>query len=84
MQRVARVIGISLGLMLLSGIAVMIPTKGAYGMAWWFRVAFVLFIVLGSLNGIAGRPAQGQRPSVAASEAAVARLPTLAWAMVES
>jgi hypothetical protein len=83
MTRLARVVGISLGLMLLSGIAVMIPTRGAYGMAWWFRVAFLLFLVLGALNGVLQRTLRGASgPPSAASTAAVARLSTLTWSMV--
>jgi hypothetical protein len=83
MRRVARVIGISLGLMLLSGIGVMIPTRGAYGAAWWFRVAFLLFIVLGGFNGMLQRALRvASGPASPGSAAAVARLSTLAWSMV--
>lgn len=83
MTRLARVVGISLGLMLLSGIAVMIPTRGAYGAAWWFRIALLLFLVLGALNGVLQRTVRGAGgPPSAASAAAVARLSTLAWSMV--
>jgi hypothetical protein len=73
MGKLARIVGISLGLQLLSGLAVMIPTRGAYAAAWWFRIAFLLFIVLGALNGML----QG-----AVRKQALARLPTLAWTMV--
>ncbi len=84
MRRHARIIGISLGLMLFSGIAVMIPTRGATAQSWWFRIAFILFILLGATNGVlqrslrvAGAPAS----NVNARGAAVARLQTLAWTM---
>jgi hypothetical protein len=73
MTKLARIVGISLGLQLLSGIAVMIPTHGAYAAAWWFRIAFLLFIVLGAFNGMLQRAVRTQ---------AVARLPMLAWTMV--
>lgn len=73
MSRLARVVGISLGLMLLTGIFVMIPTGGAYGQAWWFRIAFLLFILLGAFNGML----QG-----ALRKGAVARLPMLTRLMV--
>jgi hypothetical protein len=83
MGKVARVVGISLGLMLLSGIGLMIPTRGAYGAAWWFRIAFLLFFVLGGLNGWLQRTVRvAGGPASAASTAAVARLSTLAWSMV--
>jgi uncharacterized membrane protein len=82
MRRLARVTSISLGLMLLSGIGLMIPRRGAYGAAWWFRVAFVLFFVLGFFNGQLQRALRAAGGSVSdASARAVARLPTLAWTM---
>jgi hypothetical protein len=82
MRRLARVTSIGLGLMLLSGIGVMIPTHGAYGMAWWFRVAFVLFLVLGFFNGQLQRALRvASGPASPASAAAVARLSTIAMTM---
>jgi hypothetical protein len=83
MRTLARIIGISLGLMLLSGIGVMIPTRGAYGAAWWFRIAFLLFIVLGAFNGMLQRALRvASGPASSGSAAAVARISTLAWSMV--
>lgn len=83
MGRLARVVGISLGLMLLTGIVVMLPTGGAYGRAWWFRIAFLLFIALGACNGMLQRAIRVAGGSAAdARTAAVARLPTLTWLMV--
>jgi hypothetical protein len=82
MRRLARVTSISLGLMLLSGIGVMIPTRGAYGAAWWFRIAFVLFLVLGFFNGQLQRALRvASGPASDASARAVARLSTLTWTM---
>jgi uncharacterized membrane protein len=84
MRLLARIVGISLGLMLLSGIGVMIPTRGAYAQTVWFPIAFILFILLGAANGVL----QGslRRASAPASDAntrgaALARLRTLAWTM---
>ena len=72
MGTLARVMQISLGLMLISGIAVMIPTQFAYAHGWWFRVAFLLFLVLGFFTG------QLQR---AVRTSAVARLSSIGWIM---
>jgi hypothetical protein len=83
MKRLARVVGISLGLMLLSGIAVMIPTKGAPAAGWWFRIAFLLFILLGALNGILQRTLRtASGPASGGSADAIGRLSTLTAAMV--
>jgi len=83
MSRLARVVGISLGLMLLTGIVVMIPTGGAYGRAWWFRIAFLLFILLGAFNGmLQGALRKASGPASDAKTAAVARLPMLTRVMV--
>jgi len=83
MGRLSRIVGISLGLMFLTGIAVMIPTSGAYGRAWWFRIAFLLFIALGACHGMLQKAVRVAGGSAAdARAAAVARLPTLAWVMV--
>jgi hypothetical protein len=73
MSRLARIVGISLGLMLLTGIFAMIPTGGAYGRAWWFRIAFLLFILLGACNGMLQRALRTN---------AVERLPMLTRLMV--
>jgi hypothetical protein len=72
MAKLARVVQISLGLMLISGIAVLIPTQFAYAHAWWFRVSFILFLVLGFFTG------QLQR---AVRTSAVARLSSIGWIM---
>jgi hypothetical protein len=72
MGKLARVMQISLGLMLITGIAVLIPTQFAYARAWWFRVAFLLFLVLGFFTG------QLQR---AVRTSAVARLSSIGWIM---
>jgi uncharacterized membrane protein len=84
MRTQARIVGISLGLMLLSGIAVMIPTRGAYAAAWWFRIAFLLFILLGATNGVLQgtlRTASAPASDPNKRGAALARLRTLAWTM---
>jgi hypothetical protein len=72
MSKIARVIQISLGLMLLTGIAVLIPTQFAYARAWWFRIAFLVYLVLGFFTGQMQRALRTQ---------AVARLPTMGWIM---
>jgi uncharacterized membrane protein len=83
MGRLNRVVGISLGLMLLTGLSVMVPTRGAFAANWWFRVAFILFIVLGAFNGQLQRAVRvASGPASQASTAAVARLRTLTSIMV--
>ncbi len=84
MRRHARIVGISVGLMFFSGIAAMIPTRGASAESWWFRVAFILFILLGATNGILQRSlrvASAPASDANARGAAVARLRPLAWTM---
>lgn len=46
-QRMASAAIWSLGVMLLTGIGLLYTSGWAFGAAWWFRVAFVLFLVLG-------------------------------------
>lgn len=82
MGKLARVIGISLGLMLLTGIGVMAPTSFAYGRARWFQVAFLLFLVLGFFNGQMQRAVrQASGPASDASAKALARLSSIGWIM---
>jgi len=79
----SRITSISLGLMLLSGIGLMIPTNGAYAAQWWFRISFVLFFVLGFFNGQVGRALRtvGGSPSDAVA-AAISRLRSASRVMV--
>jgi uncharacterized membrane protein len=80
--RLARIMGISFGFMLLSGIGLMIPTHGAFGAQWWFRISFVLFLVLGFFHGQlmrALRAAGG--PASEGSTRAVSRMRSVAWTM---
>jgi len=41
----------SLALMLLSGALIDYSVGGGYHEAWWFRLSFVLLVVLGAING---------------------------------
>jgi len=45
--------GQSLGGMFLTGAGIVALTHGAMGRAWWLRIAFALFVVLGALQGVA-------------------------------
>lgn len=49
--RLPVLIGIGMGLLILSGIALMALTKGVYGEQLWFRIKFAL-VVLVIVNGI--------------------------------
>jgi hypothetical protein len=80
-RRLSRVTSISLGLMLLSGIGLMIPTHGAYGQQWWFRISFLLFLVLGFFNGQVGRGLRKVTGPAGDAAAAIGRLRTNAWTM---
>ncbi|HZK75598.1 MAG TPA: hypothetical protein VFD13_01705 [Candidatus Kapabacteria bacterium] len=53
LTRLFKVVGPSFGLMLLTGIALLWIAGWVYASTGWFRAAFLLFIVLGALTGIA-------------------------------
>ena len=53
--RLLRVVGWGLALMLVTGILLIMQTRGAYAGAGWTRVAVALFVVLGALLGIVRR-----------------------------
>jgi hypothetical protein len=79
-ERLLRVVGWSLGLLLVTGMLLVAQTHGALGRTGWLRAAFGLFLVLGALQGVVRR--RVRRSRVAAPDGA---LPTgvapLLWAM---
>jgi len=51
LRRLTRGTTWSLALMLLSGALIDYSVGGGYHEAWWFRLSFVLLVVLGAING---------------------------------
>lgn len=50
-----RVFGISLGVMLLTGVLLDVVSGGAFHGTWWFRGSVLLLVVTGALHGMARR-----------------------------
>ena len=51
LNRLVLTVNISLAIMLLSGIGLLYDSNWALAAAWWLRVAFILFLVLGGSLG---------------------------------
>lgn len=75
-----RVVGWSLGAMLVTGILIVAQTHGVLGKTGWVRASFGLFLLLGALQGIVRR--RVKRIAAATSPAVRARgLSPLLWTM---
>jgi hypothetical protein len=75
-----RVVGWSLGAMLVTGVFIVAQTQGALGKTAWVRVSFALFVVLGALHGITRR--RLKRSLATAPSAALPQgLSPLLWTM---
>lgn len=75
-----RVVGWSLGAMMVTGVFLVHQTQGALGKTVWVRVSFGLFIVLGALQGVARR--RLKRSMAATASGALPRgLSPLLWTM---
>jgi hypothetical protein len=51
MLRLSTWTGLGLGTLLLSGVLIEAAAGGSFHETWWFRLSFLLLIVLGALNG---------------------------------
>lgn len=80
LRRLARVQGVSLGLMFVSGMALVYWRRGLFPETWWFRGSMLLFIVLGALMGRLRRSIRARegQPHQAAD---LARISRLVWSM---
>lgn len=56
-SKVARVTMVGFLLLILSGISMMVITKGAFGVQFWFRVKMIILLVIIILGAIFGRKA---------------------------
>jgi uncharacterized membrane protein len=75
-----RVVGWSLGTLLVTGILIIAQTRGALGQTGWVRVSLGLFVVLGALHGTVRRRLKRSRR--AAPAGALPRgLSSLLWTM---
>lgn len=75
-----RIVGWSLGAMLVTGILIVAQTQGALGKSGWVRVSLGLFLVLGALHGVVRRRLKRSREA-APSSALPRGLSPLLWAM---
>lgn len=51
MLRLSTWTSLGLGTLLLTGVLIEVASGGSFHGTWWFRLSFLLFIVLGVLNG---------------------------------
>lgn len=77
-ERLLRVVGWGLGVMLVTGILLIAQTHGAQARAVWPRVAVALFLVLGALQAVVRRRVRRSR---AAEGGLPASVPPLLWTM---
>jgi uncharacterized membrane protein len=54
-MQLLRIVGVSLGVMLVTGILIIAQTHGALGKAGWVRVSFGLLLVIGALQSVVRR-----------------------------
>ena len=79
-ERLLRVVGWGLGLMLVTGILLVAQTHGALGRTGWMKLAVGLFFALGALQGVVRR--RVRRSRVAAPEGPLpAGMAPLLWTM---
>ena len=71
LDRIRRTVGVSLGVVLASGVLLEYLAGGPFHGTIWFRTSFFLLLVVGALNGVAGRAI---RKKTAATAPAVVRL----------
>lgn len=57
-QRLATMASVGLAALLLTGAVAIAMTGGELGRAWWLRVSFLLFLVVGALTGRLRRSAR--------------------------
>jgi hypothetical protein len=55
MKRILLTAGISLLVMLLTGVGMLWLYDWVYERTWWFRISFILFIALGAMHGMASK-----------------------------
>jgi hypothetical protein len=79
MQRLAAGGGLSLGLMLITGILLEYAVNGGYHNSWWFRISVLLFFTLGGVLGWTRRKLRAGASSGDASTLIV--VGRAAWAM---
>jgi hypothetical protein len=60
-ERLLRLVGWALGLMLVTGMLLIAQTHGALGRTGWMRVAVGLFLLLGALQGVVRRRVRRSR-----------------------
>lgn len=75
-----RIVGWSLGALLVTGVLIVAQTRGALGQTGWVRASFGLFVVLGALQGVVRRRLKSSR-SAAPSGALPRGLSPLLWTM---
>jgi hypothetical protein len=64
LRRLLRGTGMTLGLVLLSGVLVEWACGGLFHDHWWFRISFLLVLAIGAINGMAFRSLRRSDPGV--------------------
>jgi hypothetical protein len=76
-----RASGISLGIMLITGVLLDVVVGGTFHERWWFRGSALLLIVTGVLHGLARRTVRRPLPTAEDRDAALRRVERIAYGM---
>lgn len=79
LQRIMRVVIASLGLMLITGVALVALVHGAFGETWWLRLSVLLFFGLGFLHSRIRRTTRGNAPLLGPEQ--LRRVNRICWIM---
>ena len=80
MMRLSTWTSLGLGTLLLTGVLIEAASGGSFHGTWWFRLSFLLLIVLGALNGQVRRKLR--RLDVARAADGLRSVSTLLWSML--
>jgi hypothetical protein len=80
MLRLSTWTSLGLGLLLFSGVLIEAASGGSFHGKWWFRLSFLLLIVLGALNGQTRR--RLRRLDTARAADALRTVSVLVWSML--
>ena len=79
LRSLLRASGVSLGVMLLTGILLNVIAGGGFGRMWWFRGSALLLVVSGALHGVAGRAIRTAAGGEEGSRTALRRVEGIAY-----
>jgi hypothetical protein len=81
MKPILKAVGWGLVIMLLSGVGMLWLSAWVYVHSWWFRIAFILFIGMGAMHGIAAGTLRKNTSNGVISSEALAKLKGLSIMM---